>query len=104
MELRAALDQGQDPLSTCFEQPIRERSRLHLSPDSTSKTRRPGSSERRAARTQPAVPVGGRYQLRYQDRDKGGPASAYDYDVELGIKQPLNDDVVRVGNVLEVLK
>ena len=104
MELRAALGQGQDPLSAGIEQPIRERNRLYLSPDSTSNTRRLGSSERRAARTQPAVPAGDRCRLGDQDEDKGDPTSSYNYDVVLGVKQLLNDDVVGVGNILEVLE
>ena len=48
--------------------------------------------------------MGGRCQLRNQDRDKGEPTSSYDYDVVLGAKQLLNDDVVGVGNILEVLE
>jgi hypothetical protein len=39
------------------DQEVRSRSK-YLSPDSISKTRRWGSSESRAARTQPAVPTG----------------------------------------------
>lgn len=46
----------------------RSRSESYLSPDSISNTRRLGSSERRAARTQPAVPTGDNNRLG----DQGG--------------------------------
>ena len=65
------------------------RSRVYLSPDSTSNTRRLGSSVRRAARTQPAVPAGGCCWLSEQDRNKQRLASSYDDDVVLGVKRLL---------------
>ena len=77
---------------------------MYLSPDSTSSTRRLGSSERRAARTQPAVPAGG-CRLRDQGRVKGEGvlASSYDDDVVLGIKRLLARGAVRC-DILEVFE
>lgn len=78
---------------------------MYLSPDSTSSTRRLGSSERRAARTQPAVPAGGCCRLRDQGRVKGEGvlASSYDDDVVLGIKRLLARGAVRC-DILEVFE
>ena len=75
------------------------RSRMYLSPDSISSTRRLGSSERRAARTQPAVPTGEFSRLGdpETDGDKRKLASSYDDDVVLRPKQVLSDDTVGVN-------
>ena len=59
----------------------------YLSPDSINKTLKLGSSERRAARTQPAVPTGDFSHLG--DGDKGKLASSHDDDIVLGPKQVL---------------
>ena len=63
---------------------------IYLSPDSTSNTRRLGSSERRAARTQPAVPAGVFYQLGAKMDGKSGElASSDDDDVVLRLVKRL---------------
>ena len=77
------------------------RSRMYLSPDSISRTRRLGSSERRAARTQPAVPI--EYLVVWGlDGDNGKLASSYDDHVVLRLKQLLAGDAIRANSGREV--
>ena len=77
------------------------RSRMYLSPDSISKTRRLGSSERREARTQPAVPIEC-LVVWGLDGDSGKLASSYDDHVVLRLKQLLTGDAVRANSGREV--
>ena len=73
------------------------RSRMYLSPDSISRTRRLGPSERRAARTQPAVPI--EYLVVWGlDGDSGKLASSYDDHVVLRLKQLLTGDAIRANS------
>jgi hypothetical protein len=83
---------------------ISEDSLRYLSPDSTNSTRKLGSSERRAARTQPAVPARSGDRLSVEDqegRDNKGPASSHDNDVELRVRRDATSAGVSRG-ILEV--
>lgn len=79
-----------------------QRDPAYLSPDSTTSTRRLGSSVRRAARTQPAVPAGGCCRLGGQGGDGERLASSYDDNVVLGVEQLSGVGVGR--DTLEVLE
>ena len=79
---------------------------MYLSPDSISRTRRIGSSERREARTQPAVPTG-HFSRFGTGEDKGKLTPSYNDDVVLELKQSFASDTVSVNlrrEVPEIIK